>query len=111
MLRRVGIEPSPELDAAFGQFYEEAQRFGELSRRAAESQGLIEKQEAEASFFNATRTADRIARTMEGVNVTDVLITATQMLVEAEPYLNEAIEHPVDPEERVRALRVGQSMK
>lgn len=102
MLRRIGIEPTPELSAAFAEFYAEAQRFGELSRRAAESQGLVEKQEADASFFNATRTADRIAKTMEQVNVTEVLLTATELMVEAEPYLNDAIDHPVDPEVRVR---------
>lgn len=104
MLRRIGIEPTPELDAAFAQFYAEAQRFAELSRRAAEAQGLVEKQEADASFLNVSRTADRIARTMEGVNVTEVLFTATELMVEAEPYLNDAIEHPVDPEARVRVL-------
>jgi hypothetical protein len=104
MLRRIGIEPSPELNDAFAQFYAEAQRFTELSRKAAEAQGLIERQEAEASFLNVTRTADRIAATMEGVNVTEVLLTATQLMIEAEPYLNDAIAQPVQPEARVRWL-------
>lgn len=106
VLRRIGIEPSPELSAAYAQFYAEAQRFANLSRRAAESQGYIEKQEADASFLNVSRTADRIAATMETVNVTDVLVTATQLMVEAEPYLDDAIAHPVDPEARV-SERVG----
>jgi len=101
MLRRIGVEPSPELNAAFAQFYAEAQRFGALSQRAAESQGFIEKQEAEASLLNVTRTADRIAAAMEGVNVTEVLLTATELMVEAEPYLDDAIAHPADPEARV----------
>ncbi len=46
--------------------------------------------------MNATATADRIAATMEKVNMTDLLLTATGLMLEAEPYLTDAIDNPVD---------------
>lgn len=101
MLRRIGIEPSEELDQAFSDFSTEAVRFIGLSRQAMEAQGVIDPA-TEESFMNVTRTADRIAQTMERVNVTDVLMTATSLMIEAEPYLTDAIENPVDEDTRVR---------
>jgi hypothetical protein len=94
-LRRIGVEPSPELYTAFGDFATEASRFITLSRQAMEAQGILEPGATEA-YQNATAIANRLASTFEGVNVTDVLVTATGLMMDAEPYLTNSIDNPVD---------------
>ena len=98
-LRRIGVEPSPALSVAFGEFATEASRFITLSRQAMEAQGILDP-ETQGAYTNATAMADRLATTMEKVNVTDLLITATGLMIKAEPYLTDAIATPVDEETR-----------
>ena len=98
-LRRIGVEPSPALSVAFGEFASEASRFITLSRQAMEAQGILDP-EIEGAYTNATAMADRLATTMEKVNVTDLLVTATGLMLEAEPYLTDAIATPVGDETR-----------
>lgn len=98
-LRRIGVEPSPALSVAFGEFASEASRFITLSRQAMEAKGILDP-EAEGAFTNTTAMADRLATKMEKVNVTDLLVTATGLMLKAEPYLTDAIATPVDEETR-----------
>eukprot|EP00624_Nannochloropsis_granulata_P004776 evm.model.NODE_33899_length_12045_cov_13.475301.1 len=64
-----------------------------------EAQGILDP-ETEGAYTNATAMADRLAVTMEKVNVTDLLVTATGLMISAEPYLADAIDNPVDEQMR-----------
>ncbi|GAB5030608.1 Hypothetical protein NocV09_00302740 [Nannochloropsis oceanica] len=103
-LRRIGVEPSPALRVAFGEFASEASRFITLSRQAMEAQNMLDP-EIDEAYTNATAMADRLAVMMEKVNVTDLLVTATGLMISAEPYLTSAIDNPVDEQVRHKTIQ------
>lgn len=86
LLKRIGIEPTPELIAAYGDLKDQVDRLNKIRRNGAPQSQY--DSEAQAAIARASAAADAIAASLEGVNVTNVLITTTELLVAAEAVYN-----------------------